>query len=104
VLFVDENTGGIDVVMHPTDRQTLFAAMWQLEMHTWGRESGGPGSGLYVSHDGGTKWTKLQGNGLPTHTDRKDRARNRAVESEPCLCADRNRRRRSVSRPAHGQR
>jgi photosystem II stability/assembly factor-like uncharacterized protein len=67
VLFVDENTGGIDVVMHPTDRQTLFAAMWQLEMHTWTRESGGPGSGLYVSHDGGTKWTKLQGNGLPTH-------------------------------------
>src|SRR5437762_1611038 len=68
VLFVDPNTGGIDVVMHPTNSQTLFAAMWQLEMHTWSRESGGPGSGLFVSHDGGTTWTKLKGNGLPTHT------------------------------------
>src|SRR5689334_13953950 len=68
VLFVDPNTGGIDVVMHPTNSQLLFAAMWQLEMHTWGRESGGPGSGLYKSTDGGTTWTKLQGNGLPTHT------------------------------------
>jgi photosystem II stability/assembly factor-like uncharacterized protein len=68
VLFVDEHTGGIDVVMHPADSHTLFAAMWQLEMHTWTRESGGPGSGLFVSHDGGTTWTRLQGHGLPTHT------------------------------------
>ena len=48
-----QNTGAIDVVMHPTDSKTLFAAMWQLELHTWGRESGGPGSGIYVSRDGG---------------------------------------------------
>jgi photosystem II stability/assembly factor-like uncharacterized protein len=68
VLFVDQNTGGIDVVMHPTNSQILFAAMWQLEMHTWGRESGGPGSGIFMSRDGGTNWTKLQGNGLPTRT------------------------------------
>ncbi|MEO7502982.1 MAG: sialidase [Gemmatimonadaceae bacterium] len=68
VLFVDQNTGGIDVVMHPTNPQTLFAAMWQLEMHTWGRESGGPGSGIFVSKDGGSNWTRLQGNGLPTRT------------------------------------
>ena len=67
VLFVDRNTGAIDVVMHPNDPKTLFAATWQLELHTWGRESGGPGSGIYVSHDGGTTWTKLQGHGLPTH-------------------------------------
>jgi photosystem II stability/assembly factor-like uncharacterized protein len=67
VLFVDQNTGAIDVVMHPTDSKTLFAATWQLELHTWGRESGGPGSGIYVSHDGGTTWTRLKGNGLPTH-------------------------------------
>ena len=68
VLFVDRNTGGIDVVMHPTDSRTLFAAMWQLEMHTWGRESGGPGSGIFVSHDGGNTWSRLKGNGLPTRT------------------------------------
>ena len=67
VLFVDQNTGAIDVVMHPTDPNTLLAATWQLELHTWGRESGGTGSGIYITHDGGTTWTKVQGNGLPTH-------------------------------------
>ena len=67
VLFVDENTGGIDVVMHPTNPMILFAATWQLEMRTWGRESGGPGSGIHVSRDGGTTWTRLSGNGLPRY-------------------------------------
>jgi len=67
VLFVDENTGGIDVVMDPSNSKKLFAATWQFEIHTWGRESGGPGSGLYMSSDGGTSWTRLRGNGLPTH-------------------------------------
>ncbi len=67
VLFVDQNTGAIDIVMHPTNPKLLYAATWQLEMHTWGRESGGAGSGIYVSRDGGTTWTRLSGNGLPTH-------------------------------------
>lgn len=66
-LFVDENTGGIDVVMDPSNPRKLFAATWQFEIHTWGRESGGPGSGLYVSNDEGATWTRLRGNGLPTH-------------------------------------
>lgn len=68
VLFVDENTGAIDVVMDLTNPRVLFAATWQLLIRTWGRESGGPGSGLHVSRDGGSTWTKLQGNGLPTRT------------------------------------
>src|SRR5260221_7762025 len=67
VLFVDENTGGIDVVMDPSNPRKLFAATWQFEIHTWGRESGGPGSALYVSSDEGATWTRLRGNGLPTH-------------------------------------
>ena len=67
VLFVDENTGGIDVVMDPSNPRRLIAATWQFEIHTWGRESGGPGSALHVSTDGGTTWTRLRGNGLPTH-------------------------------------
>ena len=66
MLFVDENTGAADVVMDPNNPRILFAAMWQLVIHTWGRESGGPGSGIYVSKDGGTTWKKLTGNGLPT--------------------------------------
>jgi photosystem II stability/assembly factor-like uncharacterized protein len=67
VLFVDENTGAIDIVMHPTNPRVLFAAMWQLELHTWGRTSGGPGGGIFVSRDGGSTWSRLQGNGLPVH-------------------------------------
>ena len=35
--------------------------MWQLEIHTWGRDSGGPGSGLFMSRDGGVTWTRLHG-------------------------------------------
>ena len=65
VLFVDENTGAIDLAMDPTNPNKLFAATWQLLIRTWGRESGGPGSGIHVSHDGGSTWTRLRGNGLP---------------------------------------
>src|SRR5258707_327129 len=53
VLFVDANTGCSDLAMDPANSRIFFAGMWQLEIHTWGRESGGPGSGLFVSHDEG---------------------------------------------------
>jgi photosystem II stability/assembly factor-like uncharacterized protein len=66
VLFVDENTGCSDLAMNPADPQVLYAGMWQIEIHTWGRTSGGPGSGLFKSTDGGVTWTRLRGNGLPT--------------------------------------
>jgi len=65
VLFVDENTGASDLVMDPSNPRVLFAGMWQIEIHTWGRESGGPGSGLFVSRDGGDTWMRLEGHGLP---------------------------------------
>ncbi len=65
VLFVDANTGGIDVVIDPTDSRILFAAMWQLDIHPWFSEAGGPGSGIFVSRDGGSTWTRLTGHGLP---------------------------------------
>jgi len=66
VLFVDENTGCSDLVMDPSNPRILFAGMWQIEVKTWGRTSGGPGSGLWVSRDAGDTWEKLEGNGLPT--------------------------------------
>src|SRR5688500_16176696 len=66
VLFVDENTGCSDLAMDPKDPSVLFAGMWQLEIHTWGRTSGGPGSGLFVSRDGGATWNRIVGRGLPT--------------------------------------
>ncbi len=65
-LFTDENSGCSDIVMDPSNPRVLFAGMWPLEMHTWGRESGGPGSGLYMSRDEGATWKKLTGHGLPT--------------------------------------
>jgi photosystem II stability/assembly factor-like uncharacterized protein len=66
VLFVDENTGSSDIAMDPNNPRILFAGMWQLDIKTWGRWSGGPGSGLYKSTDGGTTWNHLTTeNGLP---------------------------------------
>ncbi len=66
VLFVDPNTGCADIVMAPSNPRILFAGMWQIDVKTWGRTSGGPGSGLWVSRDGGDTWEQLEGNGLPT--------------------------------------
>lgn len=65
VLFVDENTGASDLVLDPSNPRILFAGMWELSLRTWNRTSGGPGSGLHMSRDGGETWTKLKGNGLP---------------------------------------
>jgi len=65
VLFVDENTGCSDVAMDPRNPRILFAGMWQIEIHTWGRTSGGSGSGLFKSIDGGVTWKRLVEHGLP---------------------------------------
>jgi photosystem II stability/assembly factor-like uncharacterized protein len=66
VLFVDQNTGAYEIAMDPYNPRRLYATMWQIDLKTWGRESGGPGSGIYVTNDGGDSWTRLEGNGLPT--------------------------------------
>jgi photosystem II stability/assembly factor-like uncharacterized protein len=66
VLFVDENTGCSDLAVDPTNPRKLYAGMWQIDIKTWGRESGGTGSGLYTSDDGGLTWARLRGRGLPT--------------------------------------
>lgn len=66
VLFTDENSGCSDLVMDPSNPRILFAGMWPFEIHTWGRESGGPGSGLFTSRDGGATWRRITGHGLPT--------------------------------------
>jgi photosystem II stability/assembly factor-like uncharacterized protein len=65
VLFVDERTGASDLAMDPVDPNNVFAGMWQIDIKTWGRVSGGPGSGVFVSRDGGATWTRLEGRGLP---------------------------------------
>jgi len=65
VLFVDEKTGCSGLAIDAKNPRTLFAATWQVEMHPWAMLSGGAGSGIYVSHDGGSKWTKVEAAGLP---------------------------------------
>jgi photosystem II stability/assembly factor-like uncharacterized protein len=64
VLFVDEDTGTIDLAMDPGDPQTLFAAMYQRRRTPWGFNGGGPGSGIHRTLDGGETWTEVT-EGLP---------------------------------------
>ncbi len=104
VLFVDENTGCSDLAMDPTNPRVLFAGMWQLEIHTWGRTSGGPGGGLFTSRDGGVTWKRLTGNGLPTKPVGKVAVAIAPLEPGPRLRADRDRRRHPVERPADRER
>ncbi|MEJ2539908.1 MAG: glycosyl hydrolase [Gemmatimonadota bacterium] len=64
VLFVDENTGAVDLVMNPDDPDVLYAATYQRLRRAWGFNGGGPGSGIYRSMDGGESWTELT-TGIP---------------------------------------
>src|SRR5712664_3652391 len=65
VLYKDADTGGVDVLLDPTDPKIVYAALWEARQAPW--ENGqfsGPGSGLYKSIDGGTTWKPLT-KGLP---------------------------------------
>jgi len=64
VLFVDDKTGCSGLSVDARDPKVLFAAAWEVVMHTWAMFSGGAGSGVYVSKDTGSTWTRLA-NGLP---------------------------------------
>ena len=59
VLFVNDSTGIIDVVMDPTNPRVLFAASWQQYIVPWNKHSGGNGSGIWMSRDGGDSWARL---------------------------------------------
>ncbi|MDE2155577.1 MAG: hypothetical protein KGJ32_06740 [Xanthomonadaceae bacterium] len=63
-LFVDNQTGAIDIAMAPGNPEVLFAATWQVVRHPWNLVDGGKGSGLWRSTDGGASWKRL-GEGLP---------------------------------------
>jgi photosystem II stability/assembly factor-like uncharacterized protein len=70
VLHVDPGTGAADIAMDPSDPSILYAAMWSVNINTWGLNSGGPGGGIYKSIDGGKSWKPLSKNGLPGGTKR----------------------------------
>jgi photosystem II stability/assembly factor-like uncharacterized protein len=63
-LFVDTLTGVVDLVMDPSDPNTLYAAAYQRLRRTWGLNGGGPGSAIYKTSDGGRTW-RLLTNGIP---------------------------------------
>ena len=56
ILFVDADTGVGDLAMDPDDPKTLYAAMWQVSRSAWNLSSGGPGSGIWKTRDGGAHW------------------------------------------------
>lgn len=70
VLYKDADTGAIDLALSPSDPQTVYAVLWLARRAPWHTGDGleAPGSGLYVSHDGGTTWAPLT-NGLPGDAD-----------------------------------
>ncbi len=66
ILYVNDRTGCADLVADPTNPNKLIAAMWEYGRKPWTFESGGKGSGMYVSYDGGENWTKRTSeDGLP---------------------------------------
>ena len=66
VLFRDERTGAVDLVMDPSDPDVLYATLWQVYRKPWRLWSGGEGSGIFKSTDGGDTWTEITRNpGLP---------------------------------------
>jgi photosystem II stability/assembly factor-like uncharacterized protein len=65
VLYKDDKTGAIDMTFAAQNSHMLYAAMYQEVRTPWGFSSGGPGSGIYKSTDGGTTWKQLEGHGLP---------------------------------------
>jgi len=65
-LYVDEKTGAADLVVDPSNPNKMIAAMWEHRRWPWFFESGGAGSGIFVSFDGGDTWTKrTAADGLP---------------------------------------
>ncbi|MBN2408145.1 MAG: hypothetical protein JXE07_00285 [Candidatus Aminicenantes bacterium] len=67
ILYVNEKTGAADMTMDPTNPNKILVAMWEHRRWPWFFVSGGPGSGIYITSDGGEKWDRLtEKNGLPS--------------------------------------
>jgi photosystem II stability/assembly factor-like uncharacterized protein len=68
VLFINENTGVIDISVSPTNSNILYAASWERNRKAWNFDGDGENSAIYKSIDAGSTWTKItsEGNGFPT--------------------------------------
>lgn len=67
-LYLDDNTGATDLIIHPANPEILFAATYQRRRTAWGFASGGSATGVWKSQDGGRTWARVRGNGLPEGT------------------------------------
>ena len=66
-LFRDEKTGGVDLSIDPKNPSVIFASLWEANRTPWSMSSGGPGSGLFKSTDGGDSWSEItKSPGLPS--------------------------------------
>ena len=66
ILYVNEKTGPAELVMDPTNPNKLIVAMWEHKRDPWFFTSGGKGSGMYITYDGGDSWKEITSeNGLP---------------------------------------
>ena len=65
ILFIDENTGAIDIALDRSNPDFLIAAMWEIHINTWGLNSGGESGGVFISKNGGNTWKRQDKNGLP---------------------------------------
>src|SRR5947209_3554871 len=66
VLYVDDSTGSIDLVLAARNPRVLYAALWKSQRFPWGFSAGGGKSGLWKSSDGGDSWTDITASrGLP---------------------------------------
>ncbi len=68
VKFISNKAGFVDIVMHPRDPNVLFASSWERVRGSYFLQSGGPGSALWKSTDGGESWTEVKGGGFPETT------------------------------------
>ncbi len=70
-LFINADTGVVDLAVDPQDADVVYAAAWQVRNYPWlsyFQPNAGPGSGIYKSNDGGQTWSRQRGSGWPTGT------------------------------------
>ena len=70
ILFIDENTGGIDIAINRKNPDFLIASMWEIHINTWGLNSGGESGGVFITKNGGNTWERQDKNGLPGGKDK----------------------------------
>ncbi len=83
VLFKDVDTGGSDVAIDPNNPRVIFAGLWTARRKPWDLVSGGPGSGLYVSRDGGDSWDQLGPEKAPKKKKVKDESKDNGLPAGP---------------------